>query len=162
DASGQFTIPKVRPSTYSLYAYIPGPKGEWQVDNIVVSANQTTHLDVLDFTPERRQNLIWQLGTPDRSTAEFRFGDLPRQFGLWWKYLQEAGAVDRTFVIGTSNPKTDWYYAQPIVALDNGTWFAPKWNIQFSLTQQQINDMNGSALITMGLAGSIGTAFYID
>ena len=91
DAAGRFVIPKVRPGSYALYASVPGVVGELKITDVKVAASQTNDLGGIRWNPPRRAQLLWRVGTPDRSTAEFRFGNLPRQFGLWWRYLQEMG-----------------------------------------------------------------------
>ena len=156
DAHGNFTIPKVRPGNYTLYSYVPGIFGELIQNNITVSANATTNLGAINWSPPRAQNLLFQLGIPDHSTQEYRFGDLMKQFGLWWRYANEMGTNDLNFTVGQSNVANNWYYAQCIFALANGTFFAPHWNINFNLPTAPASPV----VLTVDLAGGYGTAFY--
>jgi len=132
DAEGSFSIPKVRPGAYSLYAMVPGFSGEMEFAAVTVAASATNDLGHLLWVPVRRAEFLWQVGTPDRSTAGFRFGDQMRQLGLWWRYLEEQGTAELDYIIGTSTA-SDWYYAQMVAALDNGTYHSPKWNVVFDL-----------------------------
>jgi rhamnogalacturonan endolyase len=154
DANGNFAIPKVRPGTYMLYSHVPGVVGELQVSNVVVTANATNNLGGINWAPPRRERLLWRLGTPDLTAAEFRFGSLMRQFGLWWRYMEERGTNDLVYTIGSSTT-TNWYYAQSVVAMDDGTYFCPNWMIQFVLT----NLPPAPAVLTVDMAGALSGTF---
>ena len=91
DANGNFSIPKVRPGNYVLFSYVPGIWGQLQISNIVVLPDQTNNLGVIAWNPPHLQQRLWRVGTPDHTSKEFRFGNLPKQFGLWWRYLNERG-----------------------------------------------------------------------
>ena len=178
DSKGNFTIPKVNPGTYTLYSYVPGifasgtnpsgttvsspgpsqpgQNGNYIQNNITVTANATTDLGTINWSPPRAQSLLFQLGIPDRSTQEFRFGDLIKQFGLWWRYDDEMGTNTLNFNVGTSNVANNWYYAQPIFAVAGGTYEEPLWNINFNLTSVPTSPVT----LTVNLAGGYGTTFY--
>lgn len=153
DASGHFSIAKVRPGRYALYCSVPGALGEATVTDVSVNADGTTDLGTLQWAPPRREQFLWRLGTPDRSTEEFRFGSEPRQFGLWWRYMKEMGTKELNYIIGRSDPGKDWYYAQSVVAMPDGSYFSPVWNIHFNL--KKIPD-HGPAVLTIDLAGAAG------
>ena len=172
DANGNFSIPKVDPGSYTLYSYVPGIfvsgstagpnntsscNGEYVQNNITVTANTTTSLGTINWNPPRAQSMLFQLGIPDRSTAEYRFGNVMKQFGLWWRYASEMGTNTLNFNVGASNVANNWYYAQPIFAVAGGTYAEPKWNINFNLAAVPTN----GATLTVDLAGGYGTAFYI-
>jgi autotransporter-associated beta strand protein len=171
DAYGNFTIPKVDPGTYTLFSYVPGVfvsgstsglnntlsiNGEYVQNNVTVTANQTTNLGTISWNPPRAQSLLFQLGIPDRSTEEYRFGNLMKQFGLWWRYDSEMGTNTLNFNVGQSNVANDWYYAQPIFAVAGGTYAEPKWNINFNLASVPTSPV----VLTVDLAGGYGTTFY--
>jgi len=169
DSNGNFSIPKVRPGNYVLFSYVPGIWGQLQISNIVVLPDQTNNLGVINWNPPHLQQRLWRVGTPDHTTKEFRFGSLPKQFGLWWRYLNERGQNDLNFTIGQSVESNDWYYAQCIMAITpqsapnltdhtqtSGTFWGPKWNVIFNLT----NLPPTPVLFTLALAGGRGTAFY--
>ena len=152
DATGRFAIPKVRPGKYALYASVPGVVGEIKLPGIDVTADKTKDLGALRWNPPRLEHLLWRVGTPDRTTGEFRFGSEPRQFGLWWRYLQEMGTKDLTYVVGQSQPGRDWYYAQSVVPMADGSYFSPRWNVKFTLPTVT----PGKLRLTVDLAGAAG------
>lgn len=157
DADGSFIIPKVRPGSYTLYARVPGVIGEFSLGNVTVTANQTNSLGLLDWNPPRREQRLWRVGTPDLSAGEFRWGDQMRQFGLWWRYLEQQGTNDLIYRVGSS-AATNWYYAQSVVALDDGTYHSPKWIVEFVLT----NLPPSPAVLTIDLAGGIGGTLAVS
>ena len=53
DASGNFSIPNVRPGTYSLFAYVDGVVGEYRLDNVTVTSGNTTAVGTLTKTVDR-------------------------------------------------------------------------------------------------------------
>lgn len=151
---GSFAISRIRPGSYALYARVPGVIGQYELNAVQVAADQTNDLGVLDWNPPRRERRLWRIGVPDLSAAEFRFGSEMRQFGLWWRYLEEQGTNDLVYRVGTS-VATNWYYAQSVLAMEDGTYFSPKWNIEFTL-----NSLPPSpAVLTIDLAGGIGGTF---
>ena len=170
DAAGRFTIPKVRPGTYSLYACVPGFSGQMELAQVTVNAAATTDLGRVSWTPPRRAQTLWQIGVPDRSTAEFRFGDRMRQFGLWWRYVEERGAADLNYAVGASTA-ADWYYAQMVVPMNDGSYLTPKWNVNFSLAAvpttpaELVLDLAGSMSGTLNLSvngSSIGSLGLVN
>jgi autotransporter-associated beta strand protein len=169
DTNGNFSIPKVRPDNYVLFSYVPGIWGELEISNIVVLPDQTNNLGVINWNPPHLQQRLWRVGTPDHTSKEFRFGNEPKQFGLWWRYLNEMGTNDVNFVIGQSVESNNWYYAQSIMPVTmqswpnltdytqtNGIYWGPVWNIIFNLT----NLPTTSVLCTVALAGGNGCYFY--
>jgi autotransporter-associated beta strand protein len=170
DTNGNFSIPKVRPGNYVLFAYVPGIWGELQISNIVVLPDQTNNLGVISWNPPHLQQRLWRIGTPDHTSKEFRFGNLQKQFGLWWRYLNEMGQSNLNFTIGQSVESNNWYYAQCIMAITpqsgptnltdhtqtNGIYWGPTWSVIFNLT----NLPPTNVLFTLALAGGRGTAFY--
>jgi rhamnogalacturonan endolyase len=153
DAGGHFSLPKVRPGTYALYASVPGVEGEAKITDIKIEAGKTNDLGTIQWTPPSRQKLLWRVGTPDRNTAEFKYGKEPRQFGLWWRYLKDQGTQDVNFTIGQSDPAKDWYYAQSVLPMTDGSYFSPTWNILFDVADVPTT---GPMLLTVDLAGAAG------
>jgi hypothetical protein len=76
DANGNFSIPNIRPGTYTLFAFVDGVVGEYRLNNVVVTAGNTTTVGTLTNTVNRTYgNLLWEIGTPDRTAQEFKMGD---------------------------------------------------------------------------------------
>ncbi|HEY0753709.1 MAG TPA: polysaccharide lyase family protein [Ktedonobacteraceae bacterium] len=144
DSNGGFTLSKVRPGNYSLYAWANGGSigdvtDQYERDNITVSGSSQS-LGTLTWTPTLYSNLLWQIGTADRKAADFHLGNVQRQYGLW-----NQVPPNLTYTIGQSTPANDWYYAQTGV----GTW-----TVNFNLS----NTYSGNAHLTVALAGETRTA----
>ena len=105
-------------------------------NNIVVTANKTTGLNKLSWTPRQFGQKLWQIGLADRTTRGFKLSDHPRNYGVF----NEVPA-NLTFTIGKSKEATDWYYAQT----KQGSW-----EIKFNINRP----LGTECLLTLGLAGS--------
>lgn len=139
DARGRFVIPKVRPGTYSLYAFASGGRigditDQYEQDNINVSG-AFMNLRELTWNPPHYGRFLWQIGTADRKVSEFKLGNLPRQYGLFTQV-----PANLTYTIGQSSPANDWYYAQT----QAGTW-----TVNFNLA----HTYTGTGHLTVALAG---------
>lgn len=144
DVNGNFTISKVRPGTYSLYAWANGGSigdvtDQFERDAIAVNGT-SQNLGTITWTPTLYSNLVWQIGTADRKADEFHLGNVARQYGLW-----NQVPANLTYTIGQSTSANDWYYAQTSVG---------NWNVNFSLNQTY----SGNAHLTVALAGVSRTA----
>ena len=148
---GAFALKNVRPGTYALYALVPGHAGEFRRDEVTVQAETTIELGAMDFQPLTFGRQVWQIGVPDRSAGEFRYGDQPRQFGLWNRYLTDFPG-DVTFQIGAGRERTDWNYCQPVVQTPDGSWHRPVWRVVFDLEDSQA----GRGHLLVGVAGATG------
>jgi rhamnogalacturonan endolyase len=139
DADGKFTLPHVRPGTYTLYAWqTQGPITQsFAKDGIVVSGDKLD-LGVIDWDPPYHPNLLWQIGKADRMAGEYKFGDQPRNS----QWIQQVPA-DKTFTIGQSKEATDWYFAQK-----TGTW-----TVKFNLDKSY----SGNGYLTIAVAGGGGS-----
>lgn len=137
DENGDFCVKNVRPGTYYLYAY--ATTGEvtdmLEVDDIEVTEGEQD-LGTIDWTPTRYTDLLWMIGENDRRSSEYSLSDSQRQYGLW-----NSVPATLTYTVGTSNPETDWYYAQTKA----GTW-----TIKFNLDKSY----KGMACLTASLAGA--------
>ena len=117
--NGSFVIPQVRPGTYTLHAFATDVLGDFTRAEVVVTPGRTTEVGALDWVPERFGPTVWQLGTVDRTAAEFRHGNDYWKWGRYLKYASEfSNGVD--FVIGQSDLRRDWNYCQP--ARQDGGW----------------------------------------
>jgi rhamnogalacturonan endolyase len=128
DHRGSFAVPAVRPGTYTLSAFVDGVLGEYTVDGVEVGAGRTVDLGRLAWRPDRHGRTLWQLGTPNRSAAEFAVyggADGFRRHLTWLEYpYQYPGDVDLT--IGVDDPATAWNYFQPCYRTP-GTPFQLQW-----------------------------------
>jgi len=149
DKDGNFQIPAVRPGHYTLYAFVDGVMDQFRHDNIDVTPGGSIDLGTLAWQPLRFGTQIWQIGTPDRTAKEFRHGDDYRKWGLWLEYPKDfPNGVN--FVIGKSNERTDWNYAQ-VNVLKNGEWVGTTWNILFD---QSTPPTSGTAVLRLAMAST--------
>ncbi|MEN3611693.1 polysaccharide lyase family protein [Plantactinospora sp. ZYX-F-223] len=125
---GVFRLPDVRPGTYRLTVYRPGTWGEYVRDDVPVPAGGRVDLGELHWEPPRNGRTVFQLGTPDRTSAEFRRGDEFRQWGTarFFKADFPDGVV---YTVGRSGDD-DWNYLQ-FQRVDGEP--VPPWRIRFDL-----------------------------
>jgi rhamnogalacturonan endolyase len=146
DDQGRFTIPKVRPGTYTLHAIADSVLGEYARTDISVEPGKSIDLGRLVWKPVRYGRQLWEIGIPDRSAAEFFHGDHYWQWGLYNEYPKEF-PNDVNFVIGKSDYHKDWNYCQcPRPDRPNGT----TWSITFDLAE----DPHGKATLRLALAAT--------
>jgi hypothetical protein len=134
DASGNFDIKNVRPGTYTLFAYSDGVTGEFSLANVTVTANSTNNLGTLIWTIVRSNgNLIWEIGTPNRTASEYKFGDFDYAQG----YVQDKFAATFTNPIEYKVTDKNWATALPYVHSSyfktDGTRESWKWRLNFNL-----------------------------
>lgn len=126
----QFGLTAVRAGNYSLYAYIPGVFGDYKFGGLVSVApgpGAIVQLGTLVFHPPRWGPTLWEVGTPDRTAAEFYVpvmntrspypytassGARWRNYGAWWAFvrLYPPGGPDPVFEVGASDAARDWFY----------------------------------------------------
>jgi rhamnogalacturonan endolyase len=159
DASGNFTIPAVRPGTYSVHVYatqgtiVDDPTTGEVVGTVAVAAG-ANNVGTLMWSPPYHANLLWSIGTSDRRSGEFRFDpnsapgptNTAYQTGRMYGPSPTAGVwtvppAATTYTIGSSTPQTDWYFAQSV----DGTW-----TVDFNLASVP----PGGATLTIALAGA--------
>ncbi|WP_207495919.1 polysaccharide lyase family protein [Aridibaculum aurantiacum] len=154
DAAGNFTIPNIRPGTYSFFAYTDGEVGDYRLNNISVTAGQNNNIGNVTWTiPRNFGNLLWEIGIPNKKANEFRLG----------KFDYCEGFVERKFrdtfpaIIEYDVAQNDWAtkipYAHTKYPDVNGapgdTW---KWRINFTLPQGI--PTTGNARLTIAYAST--------
>jgi rhamnogalacturonan endolyase len=142
---GRFSIPNVRPGTYTLHAIADGVLGEFQKTQVTVTAGKAIDLGQLDWKPVRFGQQLWEIGVPNRSAEEFRHGDHYWQWGLYNEYTKEFPS-DITYVVGKSDYRKDWNFCQPPHENGKGT----TWSIVFDLP----NAPRGKAILRLAIAGN--------
>ena len=152
DEKGHFSIPNVRPGTYTLHAIADGVLGEFAKEKVSVGAGKTIDLGKLDWKPVRFGKQLWDIGIPNRSASEFKHGDHYWVWGLYNEYPKEF-PNDVNYFIGKSDYRTDWNYAQcPREDRPKGT----TWSVTFNLPEA----LRGKAILRLALAGV--SAKHID
>ena len=126
-ANGRFTIPNVRPGTYTLHAFADGVLGEFAATNITVAAGQPLDLGKLDWKPVRYGKQIWEIGYPDRTGGKFFKGD-GANYWLWGWPLRYGDLFpnDITYTIGKSDYHKDWFFEQVPHALSDAWKIPPR------------------------------------
>lgn len=138
DASGKFSLPSVRPGSYTLYAWqTQGSVTQSFARDDVVVKGDTLDLGTVEWDAPYHPHLLFQIGKADRMAGEFKFGSALRT-NQWVNQLP----ADLTFTIGRSQEADDWYYAQ-----HEGTW-----TIDFTLAEAPL----GNAYLTIPVAGGPG------
>lgn len=137
DAAGNFSIPKVRPGTYSIYAYAQqgDVTAQFQKDNVAIGTG-TVNVGTLTWTPPNFANKLWTIGTADRKAGEFRLGNQLRSYALF-----KQVPANLTYTIGSSTPANNWYYCQTGVG---------KWTVNFNVAQAP----TGNAHLSIAIAAS--------
>jgi len=122
---GTFTIPNVRPGTYTLHAFADGVLGEFAQANITVAAGQTVDLHQIDWKPVRYGKQVWEIGYPDRTADKFYKGD-GANYWLWGWPLRYGDLFpnDITYTVGQSDYHKDWFFEEVPHALSEG-WKNP-------------------------------------
>ncbi len=151
DADGRFTIRNARPGDYTLYAFTDGVLGDFSHARVRVDAGKTVDLGELTWTPVRYGRQLWEIGIPNRSAEEFRHGDHYWQWGLYNLYPQEF-PNDVDFVIGKSDWRRDWNFAQPPRPDGKGGWKSTTWRIRFDLDRVP----RGTATLRLAICGARG------
>jgi rhamnogalacturonan endolyase len=151
DAAGRFTIPNVRPGSYTLSAFTDGVLGEFSRADVRVEQGKTAELGELTWTPVRYGRQLWEIGVPNRSAEEFRHGDHYWQWGLYNLYPQEF-PNDVDFVIGKSDWRRDWNYVQPPRPDGKGGWSNTTWRIRFDMERAS----QGAATLRLAICGARG------
>lgn len=142
DANGRFTLPNVRPGTYTLYAWqTQGPiTSSLAKDDVEIGGAATQDLGIVEWDAPYRPNVLWQIGKADRMAGEFKFGNELRS--MTWV---EKVPANLTYTVGQSNFANDWYYAQTQVG---------QWDVNFNLDRT----FTGNACLTVAIAGGGGGA----
>lgn len=146
---GAFTIPAIRPGTYTLQAIADGVLGEYAQTGVTVKAGEPLDLGTLTWKPVRYGRMLWEIGTPDRTAAEYRHGDHFWQWGLFSKYPTDF-PQNVYFVIGKSDVRRDWNYVQPARLGRDGRISGTTWRVAFDLE----SPLRGKASLRLAIAGS--------
>ncbi len=154
DAHGNFTIPNVRPGTYSLHAIADGVLGDLTVSNITVTAGSNQKLGKVAWQPVRYGRQVWDIGIPNRNGSEFFKGDDYFHWG-WYLEYPKLFPNDVNYVIGKSDFHKDWFFEQvphnedPSNTTGQGQGRSTTWSITFSLPKAT----HGKATLRLAICG---------
>lgn len=168
DASGSVSIPSVKAGTYRLTVYADGIFGQYEQDNIVIKAGATATTSAT-WTAESAGTELWRIGTPDKSSGEFRHGNerdtskplQPRQYRLYWALHDFVKDFPNgvAYKVGTSSLR-DLNYVHWSVFGGKANSLRPEphytnvnnWTLTFDLQDSQLANKS-SATFTIQLAG---------
>ncbi|HRZ98014.1 MAG TPA: polysaccharide lyase family protein, partial [Paludibacter sp.] len=138
DQTGNFVIDNIRPGTYTLYAYTQKGKliDELRKDNITVNKGQNS-LGTIEWNANDKQKTIFQIGTANHKSSEYKLANLPLNYGRW-----KESPYSLTYDVETDKPAENWYYCQRVGSL---------WTIRFYIDDPStiINPV-----LKVGIAGS--------
>ena len=151
DAEGRFSIPKVRPGMYDVYAWKRGVMGTFAHRAVSVGAGEASNAGDLVWNLPRDRKLLWQIGVPDRSAGEFGFAEDFRQWGLWDR-IAEAFPNGVAYTVGKSKDR-DLPFILAVTQDRDLSWREPIWRIRF----EDRGRRTGQALLTLAIAAAEGT-----
>ncbi|XP_074273393.1 uncharacterized protein LOC141597004 isoform X2 [Silene latifolia] len=172
DDKGHFTIDNIHPGNYSLYAWVPGFIGDYKYnDTLNITAGHACDLGELVYEPPRDGPILWEIGIPDRSAAEFFIPDPDpnlvnklyvshyrfRQYGLWDRYTDLYPDEDLVYNVNTSNYETDWFFAQ-VQRKVNNSYEGTTWQIKFQLDS---TNPNGTYYLRIALASATSSDLQV-
>ena len=153
DAQGNFTIPNVRPGSYTLFAYLDGEVGEYSQANVAVTAGAATNLGTVTWTiPRTNGQLLWEIGVPNRKANEFRFGDFDYAEGYVQDKFNTTFANPIEYSVTARNWATALPYAQSPYPTSATTQVPWKWRLNFTLPA--VLPTTGNVTLTLAFASS--------
>lgn len=175
-SDGSFTIDRVKEGNYRLTIYADGIFGDFVKEDITVRAGKKTTVHEI-WKQESAGKEVWRLGTPDKSSGEFRRGYArdethplsPPEYLIYW------GAYDWTedfphginYTIGVSDPAVDfntvhWSVFGPTPSNSHVEYDTTNdWTINFSMNEKQLQKKK-TATLTIQLAGAKTAAGNTD
>ena len=143
-ADGSFTIPDVQTfspyggaASYELYAYSSGTStstgsvGQYSTGPIAIASGSTTNVGTLTWNvPHLGQQLVWEIGIPNRSASEFKHGDEYGRPGMWTNFINEF-TNPLEYNVADNNWSTAINYCHSVDNMATSPW---KWHINFNLT----------------------------
>jgi rhamnogalacturonan endolyase len=125
DQNGQFSIPNVRPGSYTLYAFADGVLGELAKADVTISeGGKAVDLGRVEWKPVRQGRELWQIGIPNRTATEFFMADHYFDMDISLQYAK-LFPNDVTYVVGKSDWSKDWFFQQVPHNVDPDSKIAP-------------------------------------
>ncbi|KAF8606877.1 galactose mutarotase-like protein [Ceratobasidium sp. AG-I] len=173
--SGRLNIPRVKEGIYRLTIYADGIFGQYEEDNIVISAGKTNQHSV-KWTPESSGSEIWRVGTPDKTAGEFRHGFAgdpshplhPEEYRIYWGQWDFPTDFPNgvNYTVGVSDASKDWNYVHWSVFGPSYTRSTAvktnmnNWTINFEHTAPIPTNATGT--LTIQLAGAKSSSTNTD
>lgn len=145
DASGNFSIPDIQTTStfggtenYQLYVYSAGESpgtgavGEFRLGQHSFTPGENKSLGTIPLTVDHPGgSLVWEIGIPDRSAAEFRHGDEYAKPALWLQYGSEY-SNPHNYDVAAGNWATNFNFSHTCDYVGASPW---KWNLNFNLNE---------------------------
>jgi rhamnogalacturonan endolyase len=176
--NGKVTIPRVKAGTYRMTVYADGIFGDYIQDDIVVAASMKTSVTAR-WTAENSGTELWRIGTPDKSSGEYRHGYTPsadhplltEEYRLYWAAYDFPTDFPEgvKFKIGRDNESTALNYVHWSVFGGKANYVRPQpvydninnWTILFDADGRQLQNKT-TATFTVQLAGAKTAAGNTD
>jgi hypothetical protein len=163
DATGRFSIPNVRPGTYTFTGYTDGETGEYQLQNVVVTAGDTTRLGRRIWTIDRSKGrLLWEIGVPNRSSKEFRLGDFDYCEGFVQDKFRVTFPNPIEYNVTDNNWDSTLCYAHTSYPDTDSTRAPWKWRIHFTLPDAIPDSGNATLTIAYASADHANQYLYVN
>lgn len=162
DASGNFDI-SARPGTYTLYAFTDGIIEEYHVNNITVTGGATNNLGNVQWDLNRTKTLLWEVGVPNRSTSEYKMGDLEYSTGFTNEKFRGYFAQTIQYNVAEKNwaekiPYVHARYPTDDTYANLEPWV---WHLNFNLPND-FNPYNGGNIdLNVGFASNAKAQYWI-
>ena len=130
---GTFTIPHVRPGSYTLSAFTDGVVEEFEKTNVTVKEGTNSTGDLAWDVKHRGKKIAWEIGVPNRRATEFALGK-DYFHGYGWDSFSKRFKNPLVYTIGKSDPAKDWNYAQGAYS-KNGKVEPWPWEVRFQLDE---------------------------
>jgi rhamnogalacturonan endolyase len=177
-SNGVVTIPRVKAGKYRLTIYADGIFGDYIQDNISVTASKETSVRA-QWTAESSGKELFRIGTPDKSSGEYRHGSTPspshplltEEYRLYWAaydFITEFPS-GVSFKVGKDDPATALNYVHWAVFGGYANYPRPEpvpehqynWTILFDTKKNDLKDKK-TATFTVQLAGAKTAAGNTD
>lgn len=177
-SNGKISIDRVKAGSYRLTIYADGIFGDYIQDNIKVNAGKNTHIKA-KWTPESAGTEIWRIGTPDKSSGEYRHGYTPsathplltEEYRLYWAAYDFVDEFPKgvTYKVGRDDPSQALNYVHWSIFGGKANHNRPEpvydninnWTILFDANDHQLKNKK-SATFTVQLAGAKSAAGNTD
>ena len=178
---GSVEIPLVKAGTYRLTIYTDGIFGQYEQDDIVVTAGEVTDSQSITWTAESAGSELWRIGYPDKSSGEYRHGRAPDsthplhppEYRIYWAKYDYVDEFPEgvNFHVGESDEAVDLNYVhwsvfggyanslRPNRYYGNGN--VNNWTLTFDLEADQLKN-SSLATFTVQLAGAKTAAGNTD